>query len=249
MRPMVAPGACQTVGVTSGSDRLRTARLYYVCDRDAMARTLAPALAGGVDLFQLRDKQAGDDEVLLAAEEARALCAAHGALFVLNDRPDLAAAAGADGVHVGQDDTPVALARRAVGDDAIVGLSTHSIAQAEAGARSGADYIALGPVHATPTKEGRPAIGLEPVRHAAAHRDLPWFAIGGIDESTIGDVVAAGAQRVVVVRAIAEAADPERAARVLRKALERGRPTEPAVHPRPDAARPSQDARPEASRR
>ena len=130
---------------------------------------------------------------------------------------------GRDGVHVGQDDTPVALARRAVGDDAIVGLSTHSIAQAEAGARSGADYIAVGPVHATPTKEGRPAIGLEPVRHAAAHRDLPWFAIGGIDESTIGDVVAAGAQRVVVVRAIAEAEDPERAARVLREALTRGR--------------------------
>jgi thiamine-phosphate pyrophosphorylase len=220
---MVAPAPCQTVGVTSRFDRLRTARLYYVCDRRAMARTLAPALAGGVDLFQLRDKAAGDDEVLSAAEEARALCAEHGALFVLNDRPDLAAAAGADGVHVGQEDAPVAVAREAVGADAIVGLSTHSIAQAEAGARSGADYIAVGPVHATPTKEGRPAIGLEPVHHAAVHCDLPWFAIGGIDASTISDVVAAGARRVVVVRAIAESDDPERAARGLREALGRRR--------------------------
>src|SRR4051812_1012047 len=117
---MVAPGACQTVGVTSRFDRLRTARLYYVCDRRAMARTLAPALAGGVDLFQLRDKASGDDEVLAAAEEARALCAARGALFILNDRPDLAAAAGADGVHVGQDDAPVTVAREAVGEGAIV---------------------------------------------------------------------------------------------------------------------------------
>jgi thiamine-phosphate pyrophosphorylase len=117
---------------------------------------------------------------------------------------------------------PVPEARAIVGDEAIVGLSTHSIAQADAGARSGADYIAVGPVHATPTKEGRPAIGLEPIRHAAAHiTDLPWFAIGGIDQHTVGDVVAAGAGRAVIVRAIAHAEDPEAVTRALRAALER----------------------------
>ena len=109
-----------------------------------------------------------------------------------------------------------------VGTGRIVGLSTHSIAQAAAAARSGADYIAVGPVHATPTKEGRPPIGLEPVRHAAAHVGVPWFAIGGIDAGNVDEVVAAGAARIVVVRAIAEAADPERAARALREAVSVG---------------------------
>jgi thiamine-phosphate pyrophosphorylase len=199
--------------------RLRDARLYFVADRGAMERTLDRALAGGVDLFQLRDKDAGDDELLPAAEFARARCRAAGALFLLNDRPDLAAACGADGVHVGQDDMPVARARELVGDDAIVGLSTHSVQQAQAGCRSGADYIAVGPAHATPTKEGRPAIGVEPIRYAAAHVDIPWFAIGGIDPATIGEVVSAGARRVVVVRALAEADDPQAVARVLRASL------------------------------
>jgi thiamine-phosphate pyrophosphorylase len=199
--------------------RLRDARLYFVADRGAMERTLDRALAGGVDLFQLRDKDAGDDELLAAAELARERCRAAGALFLLNDRPDLAAACGADGVHVGQDDVPVARARELVGDDAIVGLSTHSVQQAQAGCRSGADYIAVGPVHATPTKEGRPAIGVEPIRYAATHVDIPWFAIGGIDPATIGEVVAAGARRVVVVRALAEADDPQAVARVLRASL------------------------------
>jgi thiamine-phosphate pyrophosphorylase len=199
--------------------RLRDARLYFVADRGAMERTLDRALAGGVDLFQLRDKDAGDDELLAAAELARERCRAAGALFLLNDRPDLAAACGADGVHVGQDDVPVARARELVGDDAIVGLSTHSVQQAQAGCRSGADYIAVGPVHATPTKEGRPAIGVEPIRYAATHVDIPWFAIGGIDPATIGEVVSAGARRVVVVRALAEADDPQAVARVLRASL------------------------------
>jgi len=200
--------------------------LYFVCDRAPggrpLADVLAAALAGGVDLFQLRDKAASDDELLAAAEEAKGLCQAAGALFLVNDRPDLAAAAHADGVHVGQDDEPVAAARAVVGTGRIVGLSTHSIAQAEAAARSGADYIAVGPVHATPTKEGRPPIGLEPVRHAAAQVGVPWFAIGGIDAGNVDEVVAAGAARIVVVRAIAEAADPERAARALREAVSVG---------------------------
>jgi thiamine-phosphate pyrophosphorylase len=199
--------------------RLRDARLYFVADRAGMDRALEGALAGGADLFQLRDKDASDDELLAAAERARERCHAAGALFLLNDRPDLAVTCGADGVHVGQDDMPVARARELVGDAALVGLSTHSMQQAQAGCRSGADYIAVGPVHATPTKEGRPAIGVEPLRYAAAHVDLPWFAIGGIDAETVADVVRAGARRVVVVRALAEADDPEATARALRASL------------------------------
>ena len=211
---------------SSGADRrarLRDAHLYFVADRAGLERALDGALRGGVDLVQLRDKTATDAEILATAAWAAERCGAHGALFVVNDRPDLAAEAGADGVHVGQDDTPVAEARAAVGDGAIVGLSTHSIAQADAGAVSGADYIAVGPVHATPTKAGRPAIGLDPVRHAAAHvRAVPWFAIGGIDPETVGAVVAAGARRVVVVRAIAHADDPEAVTRGLRATLAAG---------------------------
>jgi thiamine-phosphate pyrophosphorylase len=213
--------------VTSrGTDRrarLHAAHLYFVADRGGLERALDGALRGGADLVQLRDKTASDAEIVAAARWAAERCAAHGALFILNDRPDLAVAVGADGVHVGQDDMPAAEARTIVGADAIVGLSTHSIAQADAGASSGADYIAVGPVHATPTKEGRPAIGLDPVRHAAAHVDaVPWFAIGGIDRATVGAVVAAGARRAVVVRAIAHADDPEATTRELRAALGAG---------------------------
>jgi thiamine-phosphate pyrophosphorylase len=212
----------QTVPVDR-RQRLHDARLYFVADRDGMERALEAALAGGADLFQLRDKDASDDELLAAAETARERCRAAGALFVLNDRPDLAVACGADGVHVGQDDMPVSRARVIVGDDAIVGLSTHSMQQAQAGCRSGADYIAVGPVHATPTKEGRPAIGVEPVKYAAAHASVPWFAIGGIDTTTVRDVVRAGARRIVVVRALADADDPEAIARQLRASLNGGR--------------------------
>jgi thiamine-phosphate pyrophosphorylase len=203
--------------------RLQAARLYLVADRGRLERALDGALAGGVDLVQLRDKRAGDRELLEAAARFGARCRAAGALFLLNDRPDLALAAGADGVHVGQDDAPVVAARARVGPDRIVGLSTHSVAQARRGASSGADYLAIGPVHATPTKAGRPAIGLEPVRYAAAHLELPWFAVGGLDLGTVAAAVAAGARRVVVVRAIADALDPEAAARGLRAALDGGR--------------------------
>jgi len=204
------------------SARLAATRLYFVCDRAPggrpLADVLAPALRGGVDIFQLRDKLATDDELLADAAVARELCTAAGALFILNDRPDLALRAGADGVHVGQDDGTIAATRAIVGDDLIIGRSTHEPSQLAASA--GADYVAAGPVYETPTKPGRPAAGLGYVRHAAAHASTPWFAIGGIDESNVGEVVAAGAQRIVVVRAIAEAADPERAAAELRAALE-----------------------------
>ncbi|MDX6665808.1 MAG: thiamine-phosphate pyrophosphorylase [Solirubrobacteraceae bacterium] len=209
--------------VGSLHERLDAAHLYFVCDRSPGGRPLAgvleAALRGGVDIFQLRDKHAGDEEILAAAAVARELCTDAGALFIVNDRPDLALAAGADGVHVGQDDGPVAAARAVVGAERIVGRSTHEPAQLAASA--GADYVAVGPVHATPTKPGRPAAGIGYVRHAAAMAaaGVPWFAIGGIDAANLGDIVAAGARRIVVVRAIAEAADPESAARELRTAV------------------------------
>jgi thiamine-phosphate pyrophosphorylase len=202
--------------VSDRRDRLVRARLYLVCDRRPEV-FLRAALAGGVNVLQLRDKDASDDEVLAAAAVFRRVADDAGALFVVNDRPDLAVAAGADGVHVGQDDLPVDEARAVVGPDRIVGRSTHSPEQIAAA--GDADYIAVGPVYATPTKPGRPAVGLELVRHAAAHAREPWFAIGGINPDNVGNVVAAGARRVVVVRAITEAEDPSAAARALRAAL------------------------------
>jgi thiamine-phosphate pyrophosphorylase len=207
--------------------RLRDARLYLVCGaggdgRGDLRAFLEAALRGGVDVVQLREKDpAVDDEALLAAAGVfRAAADAHGALFVLNDRPDLVAVAQADGVHVGQDDMPVAEARALVGEDVLLGRSTHTPAQVDDAAVADVDLFAVGPIHATPTKPGRPAVGLELVRHAAsAPRALPWFAIGGIDPSNVDAVVAAGATRIVVVRALTEAADPEATARALRGAL------------------------------
>jgi len=204
----------------SPRDRIASARLYLVCDARPRA-FLDAALRGGVDLIQLRDKALGDGELVAAAREFRAAADAAGALFILNDRPDLVEACGADGVHVGQDDGSVADARAAVGDRRIVGRSTHAHAQgAEADADPDVDYLAVGPVHATPTKPGRPAAGLEYVAWAATHVRTPWFAIGGLDAGNVGEVVARGASRIVVVRALTEAADPEAAARVLRERLE-----------------------------
>jgi thiamine-phosphate pyrophosphorylase len=191
-----------------------------VVEADASDRLLDAALAGGCDLLQLRDHGASDDELLAAAERFRDACDRSGALFVMNDRPDLALQCGADGVHVGQDDLPVDAVRRLMGTDMVIGLSTHSPEQFDAGLESEADYLSAGPVWETPTKAGRPAAGLELVRHAAATATKPFFAIGGIDDSNIGEVVAAGATRAVVVRAIRDAADPRAAAAALRSRLE-----------------------------
>jgi len=201
-------------------ERIGSARLYLVCDARPRG-FLDAALRGGVDVIQLRDKTLGDDALLAAARDFRAAADTAGALFVLNDRPDLAAASGADGVHVGQDDGNVAAARAAVGPDRIVGRSTHAPEQgAEADADPDVDYLAVGPVHATPTKPGRPAAGVAYVAWAAAHVTTPWFAIGGLDAGNVAEVTAHGARRIVVVRAIAGAADPEAAARALRESLE-----------------------------
>jgi thiamine-phosphate pyrophosphorylase len=207
--------------------RLCDARLYLVCGaagdgRGQLRAFLDAALRGGVDVVQLREKDpaVGEEAILAAAQIFRDACDAHGALFVLNDRPDLAATARADGVHVGQDDMPVAEARALVGEDVLLGRSTHTPAQVDDAAVADVDYFAVGPVHATPTKPGRPAVGLELIRHAASvPRAVPWFAIGGLDASNVDAVVRAGATRIVVVRALTEAADPEATARALRDAL------------------------------
>jgi thiamine-phosphate pyrophosphorylase len=211
--------------VDNRRERLLEARLYLVCDRQPEA-FLHRVLRGGADVVQLRMKDAPDELVLDAARVFAPICAAHGALFILNDRPELVAAAGADGVHLGQDDTPVAAAREIVGTDRLIGLSTHTPEQIERA--DGADYIGVGPVHATPTKPGRPAVGVELVRYAAAHATVPFFAIGGIEPANAGAVGAAGAGRVAVVRALTQAADPELTARVLRDAITAARAPEEA---------------------
>jgi thiamine-phosphate pyrophosphorylase len=198
---------------------LDDARLYFVVEASASDRLLDAALAGGCDLLQLRDHNASDEELLAAADRFRDACDAHGALFVVNDRPELVLQAGADGIHVGQDDLPVDAVRRLVGPDVLIGLSTHSPEQFDAGLASEADYLSVGPVWETPTKAGRPAAGLDYVRYAASHAAKPWFAIGGIDRSNIGEVVAAGATRAVVVRAIRDADDPAGVASALKSQL------------------------------
>jgi thiamine-phosphate pyrophosphorylase len=203
-------------------------RLYFVCEARPGAADPRPlleaALRGGADVIQLRDKELVEDELVAAAAPFRAAAREHGALFILNDRPDLVAACEADGVHVGQEDATVAEARRIAGPAALVGLSTHSAAEVDAAVEASGDprpdQIRVGPVRATPTKPGRPATGLELIAHAAERAAIPWFAIGGIDRSNVAEVAAAGASRVVVVRAIRDAEDPEAAARELRSALE-----------------------------
>jgi len=207
--------------------RLHAARLYLVIGATPPAGPLGDvvtaALRGGADLVQLRMKDATDDAILAAAASVREACTAAGALFVLNDRPDLVAASGADAVHVGQDDHTVDRARELAGPDVLVGVSTHAPTDLAAARADGADYAGVGPVYATPTKPGRAAAGLAYVAHAAAHAGrLPWFAIGGIDTANVAAVRSAGATRIAVVRAIAQAPDTAAATettRVLRAAI------------------------------
>ncbi|WP_010540861.1 thiamine phosphate synthase [Dietzia alimentaria] len=239
--------------------RLADARLYLCIDTrrhldeharaqgwtgsyPALRRDVTAALAGGVDIVQLRDKNsAGEREhgPLEAGHELRALavmrevCDAHGALLAVNDRADIAAAAGADVLHVGQDDLPGKWARRIIGDDVILGISCHATDEVDAAAADPLfDYFCTGPVWPTPTKPGRHAPGPELVRHAAGLSSpakiagvglagKPWFAIGGIDAANLPEVLAAGAERIVVVRAITDAVDPTAAARELRDAVTR----------------------------
>jgi thiamine-phosphate pyrophosphorylase len=208
--------------------RLEQARLYLVCD-DRPDQFLDAALRGGVDIVQLRVKQGPDAAILAAARRFAAACARRGALFIINDRPDLVRAAGADGVHVGQGDLPPARARELIGDDRLVGLSTHTPEQVDGAAGLPVDYIGVGPVHATPTKPGRPPVGLQLVSYAAANATVPFFAIGGISTANAGAVHAAGAARIAVVRALTEATEPERVAAELRALIAGGEPTEHAL--------------------
>lgn len=205
--------------------RLATARLYLCTDarqrQGDLPDFLDRALGGGVDIVQLRQKGLEAAEELGYLEVFRAACAAHGALLAVNDRADIAFACDADVLHLGQDDLPVAVARAIVGPDMIIGLSSHGPTETgPASTEPNADYFCAGPVWPTPTKPGRPAPGLDLIRFAAGlDTDRPWFAIGGIDDGNLDQVLAAGARRIVVVRAITEADDPAAAAARLRARL------------------------------
>jgi len=203
-------------------ERLDRSRLYLVLEARPQGKDPRPlldaALRGGVDVVQLRDKKVDDEALVAAAEPFRTACEDRGALFVLNDRPDLVEACGADGVHLGRSDTPVAEARALLGPDRLIGLSASTIQELEQ--VGGADYVGV-TAFATPTKEDAVAGGLHLVEAAAAILTMPWFAIGGIELPNVADVEAAGAPGVAVVRAIRDADDPETAARTLRAALDR----------------------------
>lgn len=213
-RPAVAPAGGW------GLDRRR----LYLCtaDRPDLEAFLEACIGGGVDVVQLRDKVLGDGALVERARLAHRVCARHGVPFVLNDRPDLAVRAGADGVHVGQDDVSPAEARAVVGDGAIVGLSTHTPAELAAALEGLApvDYVSAGPVVPTPTKPGRPGTGPGYVSHAVAVSPWPVWVTGGASPATVPGLVAAGARHVVVVRWLTEAADPGTAARDLRDVLD-----------------------------
>jgi len=202
--------------------RLAAAKLYLCtdarADRGDLADFVDAALAGGVDIVQLRDKGLEARQEIAALEVLAEACERHGALLSVNDRADVAAAVDADVLHLGQDDLPVPVARRLLGDDVVIGRSTHDVEQmTAAAAEPGVDYFCTGPCWPTPTKPGRPAPGLDLVRATTAER--PWFAIGGIDLGNLHEVLDAGATRIVVVRAITAAEDPKAAARALRALL------------------------------
>ena len=208
---------------TAALRRLRRVRLYVVTAAaqppERVLDTVRAACDGGAEVVQLRRKEEDALRTLRLAERCREVVAASGTLLVVNDRLDIAMAAGADGVHLGQDDLPLAAARR-LWPEGLVGRSTHSLDQALTAQAEGADYIGVGPVWATPTKPGRPAVGLELVRAVAAARlGIPWVAIGGVDEATLDSVLGAGAGAVAVVRAVSGAADPLAAARRLHQRI------------------------------
>jgi thiamine-phosphate pyrophosphorylase len=188
---------------------LRQAKLYLVTSPvEALSATVELALKGGVKLIQYRDKDSDDPVRLGRAEQLRSLCRQYQALFIVNDRVDIALAVDADGVHLGQEDLPVDMARQLLGPQKLIGRSTTNAAELARAMEEGVDYIGVGPVYATPTKTNKAVAGLEYVRYAATHCTLPWFAIGGIDAQNLPQVMEAGAQRVAVVRAIMQVSDP-----------------------------------------
>jgi thiamine-phosphate pyrophosphorylase len=212
-----------TSPISPARRRLEAAHLYLVTPATPAAGPLEDflprVLGGGVDIVQLREKEMEAGPLVKFAEVTRRRTSEFGALFIINDRVDVALAAGADGVHLGQDDLPDEEARRQIGFAALIGLSTHSEEQVLQAAASEADYIAVGPVHETPTKPGRQAVGYELVGFAAEKSPRPFFAIGGIDLSNLQEVIEAGARRVAVLRALTEADDPGEVARQIKSAL------------------------------
>ncbi len=200
---------------------IRGARLLLVTDsRPDLAVRVEAAIRGGVDVVQLREKRIAKEELLALAEELRRICARGGALFTVNDDVELARLAGADGVHLGQEDEAIAKAREVLGPKAVVGISVGSVAEAREAVRRGADYLGVGTVFATPTKPDAEVAGLTFVEGMARERPpVPWFAIGGVTAETAPRVAAAGAKGFAVVRAILNAEDPEAAARELGRLL------------------------------
>lgn len=200
---------------------LRDARLLLVTDsRPDLVARVAAGVRGGVDIVQLREKGAAGGELLELAERLREVCSAGGALFTVNDDIELARLCGADGVHLGQEDEPLARAREVLGEDAVIGRSAGTVGEALEAVREGADYIGVGTVFATPTKPDAEVAGLALVEAVTRESvPVPWFAIGGITLETAPEVAAAGAPGFAVVRAILDAEDPEAAARELRALL------------------------------
>ncbi len=202
-------------------------RCLYLCtpDRGDLEQFAAACIEGGVDVVQLRDKHLDARQLLDRARVLARVCRAHGVPFILNDRPDLALESGADGVHVGQDDAPVSLARRILGPDAIVGLSTHAPEDLAAAAEQEVTYISAGPVEATPTKPGRPGVGLGYVSEASARSRVPVFVTGGVTPERVPALWSAGVRHFVVVRHLTQAVDARAAARALRHAIDRCQPS------------------------
>lgn len=209
--------------------KLSDKHLYLVTNSDefkseeapesAFLNAIASALEGGVDILQLREKAMPANKILELGKKIKQLCLQYDATFIINDRIDIAALLEADGVHLGQDDLDVQSAREILGPNAIIGISTHEPKQALKAVEDGADYIGVGPVFATPTKQGRIPVGLDYVKWVSENIDLPAFAIGGIDAENVNQVLAAGAKRIAAVRAIINAQSPKIAAEKLKKQL------------------------------
>jgi thiamine-phosphate pyrophosphorylase len=202
-------------------DRLKDARLLLVTDpRPDLSARVAAAVRGGVDIVQLRDKRASREELLPLARELKEICDRAEALFTVNDDAELARLSGAAGVHLGQEDGPLASAREILGSDTIVGRSAGSVEEALEAVREGADYLGVGTIYATPTKPEEKAVGPALLRELAQRGvPVPWFAIGGVTLETAREVAGAGAPGFAVVRAVLDAQDPEAAARKLRSFL------------------------------
>jgi thiamine-phosphate pyrophosphorylase len=209
-------------------ERLSLVRVYLIADASPRMQPVEAfvraAVAGGVGMVQLREKHMADNDLYDVARRYAAVCREIEVPFIVNDRIDVALACGADGVHLGQEDLPIAAARSIGGNSFIIGLSTHTPAQIEAAAQQPVDYIGVGPIHATPTKQGRPAVGTVLVRYASTHAAQPFFAIGGIDPENVAEVVAEGARGVSVLRWISNAQDAGAAAAALSERMERARP-------------------------